>query len=334
MTTLLTRCVAIMALIATPALADPLTIRVGWSTMPGHMIPVLFSHKEVLRHYGVSYTVEPIAFRGSSPQITAMAAREVDLVAYSPATLALTVLNAHLDTKIVADIVQDGVGDFHSETFFVRADSGITDVAGLRGKRVGSNAVGSASDTAMRAMLKRSGLSDPRDYTTIEAAFPSLPALLEAKKVDMSVILLPRMLSMAAAGEVRPLFTAKDAWGPAQLVFLAGRADFLAKNHDAMADFMEDYVRAWRWFADPANHAEAVATIARFMKVPETDLAYVFTKDDYYRDPFMRPNPAGVQSAIDVSKDLGVLPATIQVAPKYTDLSFVDEAERRIKASP
>ncbi len=92
------------------ASAEPLNIRVGWSTMPGHMIPVLFSKPEILKHYGSELRREPIAFRGSSPQITAMAAREVDLVAYSPATLALTVVNAHLDTKVIADIIQDGVG--------------------------------------------------------------------------------------------------------------------------------------------------------------------------------------------------------------------------------
>jgi len=53
---------------------EPLKIRIGWSTMPGHMIPVLYAKPDILEHYGKSYTVEPILFRGSSPQITAMAA--------------------------------------------------------------------------------------------------------------------------------------------------------------------------------------------------------------------------------------------------------------------
>ena len=317
-----------------PARADPLNIRVGWSTMPGHMIPVLFSKPEILKHYGKTYTVQPINFRGSSPQITAMAAREVDLVAYSPATLALTVLNAHLDTKVLADMLQDGVPGYHSETFLVRADSGINSVADLKGKKVGTNAVGSASDTAMRAMMKRSGLSDPRDFTSIEAAFPSLPALLDSGKVDMSVALLPQNLEMVRSGKYRLLFSASDAWGQTQLVFLAGRADFVSRNHDAMNDFMEDYVRAWRWFLDPAHHAEAVKIVSDYMKVPEADLQYLFTKDDYFRDPFMHANIPALQNAINVSKDLGVIPNTITVAPRYVDNSFVDEAKKRIEAAP
>src|SRR5262249_57803472 len=64
------------ALITGTALAqEPLKIRIGWSTMPGHMIPVLYSKPEILKYYGKSYTVEPILFRGSTPQLTAMAAR-------------------------------------------------------------------------------------------------------------------------------------------------------------------------------------------------------------------------------------------------------------------
>ena len=38
---------------------EPLKIRIGWAQMPGHMIPVLYSKPEILKHYGKSYTVEP-----------------------------------------------------------------------------------------------------------------------------------------------------------------------------------------------------------------------------------------------------------------------------------
>jgi len=314
------------------AWAEPLTIRIGWSTMPGHMIPVLFSKPEVLKHMGTSYRVQTINFRGSSPQITAMAAREVDLTAASPATLALSITNARLDVRVVADIIQDGVPGYHSETFLVRADSGINSVADLRGKRMGTNALGSASDTAMRAMLSKAGLVDKRDFISVEAAFPALPALLEEKKVDMSVVLLPTTLALQASGQYRVLFRARDAWGPTELVFLVGRSDFLDKNRAVMEDFVEDYVRAMRWFAAPENRAEAVAIIAGFMKVEPASLSYLFTKDDYYRDPFSVPNIPALQGAIDTTKQLALIPAAVQVAPKYVDTSFVETARKRIEA--
>ena len=49
----------------------PLRIRIAWAVVPGHLFPVLFEHKEALRHYGVSYTVEPVHFAGSAPEIAA-----------------------------------------------------------------------------------------------------------------------------------------------------------------------------------------------------------------------------------------------------------------------
>jgi sulfonate transport system substrate-binding protein len=314
------------------ASADPLTIRVGWSTMPGHLIPVLFTKPAILKHYGKSYIVQTTLFQGSSPQITAMAAREVDLVAYSPATLALTVLNAKIDVRAVADIIQDGAPGYHSETFLVRADSGIKSIADLKGKKIATNAIGSASDTAMRAAMRRNKL-DPHDVTMIEAAFPTMHALLDEKKVDMTVILLPELLGMQASGKYTSLFTAADGWGRTQFVFLAGRGEFLDQNREVLKDFMEDYVRARRWFTDPPNRSEAVGIIAAFMKADPKTLDYVFTKDDYFRDPFGKPDLAALQSAIDVSAELGVIPGRIEVKPKYADTSFVEEAERRIKSA-
>lgn len=327
----LAACLLAAPFIARPAYAAAQEIRIGWSTMPGHMIPVLFSRPDILRHYGKSYTVTPVNFRGSSPQMTAIAAGEVDLAAYSPLTLALSVLNANVNVRAIADIIQDGVSGHHTETFLVRKDSGIDSVKDLKGKRIATNAIGSATDSAMRAMLKRQGLVDRQDYVTIQAAFASMPALLDSKKVDMSVVLLPDLLTLLNSGDYKPLFTARESWGETEIVFLAGRAAFLDANKPVMQDFMEDWVLAMRWFQDPKNRAAATGIVADYMKLPPATLAYMFTKDDYYRDPWSRVNAAGIQNAIDVCLDLGLIPQKFAVAPNYVQYDFTDEATRRVK---
>jgi NitT/TauT family transport system substrate-binding protein len=144
-------------------------------------------------------------------------------------------------------------------------------------------------------------------------------------------VLLPQLLPMLDSGKYRALFTAFDGWGQTETVFLVGRTAFLEQHRAAMMDFMEDYTRALRWFEAPGNRPAATAIIADFMKLPEADLDYLFTKKDYFRDPYAKPNLVGIQNAIDAAHDVGVIPLGLQVAPKYVDLSFVDEARNRIE---
>ena len=64
------------------------------------------------------------------------------------------------------------------------------------------------------------------------------------------------------------LFTQKEVVGRTQMIIWAARAGFLQKNRAAMVDFMEDVIRAVRWYLDPKNHKEAVEIAARVSKRP------------------------------------------------------------------
>jgi len=318
------------------ATAAPLTIKMGWATMPGHLIPVLFTNPQQkgLKHTGKSYTVEPVLFRGSSPQITAMAAGELNLTAFAASSDALAITNAGLDARVLADIIQDGVPGYHSDTWLVAADGPVHTVKDLKGKRIATNAIGSAADTAMRAMLETAGLQDRRDYVVVQASFQSMPALLREGKVDCAPILQPMLLQMMKTGKFRGLFKGSDVMGATQAVFLAGNGPFLDANKGAMMDFMEDYVRARQWLMNPANRKEAIGIIADFMKVPKEQLSYLFTRNDYFRSPNGQPNVPGIQRPIDLAVKLGVLRQGVTIAPKHVDLRFVDEADKRIGKPP
>jgi len=317
------------------AVAAPLAIRLGWATMPGHLIPVLFQNPAQfgLKHHGTSYTVQTTLFRGSSPQLTAIAGGELDLFASAASTLALGVTNAKLDLQVVSDIIQDGVPGWHSDSWLVHADGPIKTIKDLKGKRISTNAIGSAADTIMRTLLLREGLQDRRDYVTIQAAFPAMLSLLDKQEVDCAIILQPAARDALKTGKYRVVFQGRDAFGASQAVFLVGRQSWFAQHREQAQDFMEDWVRSRRWLMDPANRTAAIGIIADFMHLPPEQLDYLFTKEDYYRDPWSRPNIPGIQKPIDAAKEIGVLKEAIQVAPTHVDLSFVDEAEKRIKAS-
>ena len=75
-----------------------------------YWLAVVFENKEILKHYGKSYTFEPIRFRGSAPQITALAAGEIDIAAFAFSTFGLAIQNARMeDLRVIGDLYQDGI---------------------------------------------------------------------------------------------------------------------------------------------------------------------------------------------------------------------------------
>jgi NitT/TauT family transport system substrate-binding protein len=321
---------AVIALAIMPASAEPLKIRAGWAVVPAQLTSILFEKKEILKHYGKSFSFEPIRFRGSAPQITALAAGEIDIAAFAFSTFGLAVQNAKMeDIRVIGDLYQDGIPGYYTSQYVVRADGPIKTIEDLKGKVLASNGIGGAIDMAMRKMLKDHGLEEKRDYSIVEIQFPNMIATLEEKKVDLAGLVTPFSIEAERKGLSRTLFTIKDAMGETQTTLMAARKPFIDKNRAALVDFFEDVQRATRWYLDPRNHDEAVDIIAKFTKQPKSEFAdWVFTKDDYYHDPDARPNLKALQSNLKDQKALDFLKIDIDAA-KYADLSLVDEAARR-----
>ena len=260
--------------------AEPLKIRMAWIVPASNIASILFAKPALAKHLGKSYTMEPVRFQGSPPMITALAVDDVDIALLGYSSISLAVQNAGLgDLRIVADEFQDGVGDYYSNEFFVRNDSGIKAVADLKGKVIGTNAAGSAVDIGARAMLRDAHLEDRRDYTVIEGSFPAMKAMLAEKKVDMIPSVVPFSNDAALRSVAHVLFTQKDAMGPSSLGIWVVRKAFLEKNRAALVDFLEDSLVETRWYLDPANHAEAVQIAASFAKSPPALFeSWLFTK--------------------------------------------------------
>ena len=324
-------CGMILALGAVPARADePVKIRIAWTTAIGQLAAVVFQKPDILAQYGKSYVVDPVYYKGSGPQITGLAAGELEIAELAPNALALSVENARMDDlRVIGDATRDGHEDYNSRKYMVRADSPIRTVEDLKGKVVATNSLAGAMDTAMRVMLRQHGLDDKRDYQVVELDFPNMFAAVTSGRVDLASIALPFSIAAEQSGEVRTLFTMKDAIGESDMTIMAARAPFIARRRAALVDFFADMQRALRWFYEPANRAEVIAIIAQATKQPPAVYAgWLFTRKDDYRDPAIRPSLAAVQEDIDRQVQLGFLKTTIDVTA-YADLSLVEEAAKR-----
>ena len=311
--------------------ADPVKIRAAWVAPVSNWASIWLEKKDLAKHLGKSYVFEAVRFQGTPPMITAIANNEVEIANLAYSTLAIAVQNAGLDDlRVIADEFQDGVPGYYTGEYLVLADGPIKKVEDLKGKVIASNASGSAVDVAMRAMLRKFGLEDKRDYTMVEAPFPALRAMLAEKKVDMIPAVLPFSVDPELRKISRPLFNQRDAIGVTQMIAWQARKSFIDKNRAALVDFMEDTLRIVRWYLDEKNHKEAMEIAARVTKQPVERFDWLFTKKDSYRDPNMLPNLDALQKNVDMTKDLGFVKASFDVK-KHADLSIVQEAAKRLK---
>ena len=153
---------------------------------------------------------------------------------------------------MIADEAQEGVDGYFTSPYNVLKDSPIQKIEDLKGKIIASVGPGAAVDIAMRAMLKRAGLEDKRDYTVVEAGFPNMRAMLADKKADLITSVLPFAGDPELLKIARPLFTVRDALqGPSQFVVWAAREPSCRRTRTSMNDLMEDSARALHFYMDP-----------------------------------------------------------------------------------
>jgi sulfonate transport system substrate-binding protein len=324
---------AALAAAGRPALAQPapVKIRVGWVVVPASLAPLVLEKKDILKHFGQSYVAEATRFEGTPPVITALAAGELDVGPLAFSSFGLAIQNAHMDDlRVISEEIQDGVTGHGTNQFMVLKDGPVKTVADLKGKVLATNAMGSAVDIAMRAMLRKSGLEANKDYTIVEAPFPAMRAMLSEKKADLISAVPPFSLDPDLGAIANTLFTQKDAFGITQLTMWTARTGFIQQHRAALVDFLEDTVRAIRWYSDPKNHDDAVAVVARLNKAPPARMDWAFTGRDQYRDPNGTPNLEALQNNLRLQKQVGFLKDDIDVK-KYADLSMVEEAAKRLK---
>jgi NitT/TauT family transport system substrate-binding protein len=326
-------CALAMLLGSVGANADPLNIRISWVAVPNNLPPLFMAKPEMMLHAGKSYTVDPVRFPGTPQSVAALASGDLDIALLTFSSFPLAIQNAGLqDLRVISDEFIDGFPGYYSAEFMVLKDGPVKVIKDLKGRVAAINVRGGGTDMALRAITRKDGLQEKRDYAELEVAFANMKAVLLDRKADLIGLGVPAMSTDPALREVATtLFTQRDSLGPTAQVIWVARSGFLEKNRAALLDFMEDALRSRRFYIDPANHREVVDIVARVTKLPPPQLEpWLFTKNDFYRDPNGLLDTAVLQDNIDKMVDLGFLKSGIDVK-KYVDLALVREAGMRLK---
>jgi sulfonate transport system substrate-binding protein len=318
-----------VALAADASAQQPYKLRLQYGSATGQYVPIMpLAPKELYKHYGKSYTIEPIFMAGGGPALTALAAKEIDLGAMGPQAVASAAIEAKLHLVSIVQVLSTDVPGWNLNQFWARDT--IKSAAELKGKTIAVNARNTSNDATVRIVLGRLGLKDGQDYQIAEMRFPAILAALESGRVDAGILVLPFNL-LAEGKPLKPVFSTADAFGPGEAVTWTGRPDWIAQHRAMLVDFVEDHLRFRRWAMDPKTRIEAVKLMAQFEKQPvDRYESWLYTTKDNYRHPEGLIDVARYQKNVDDLRAAGLLTGTID-ATKHVDTSITREAAARLR---
>jgi sulfonate transport system substrate-binding protein len=224
-----------MILATTMAHADDRVLRIGDSK---GMFKALLTAAGQLD--GLSYEVQWSEFAASAPALEALAAGAIDLRGSAAAPL-IFALASGAPLKAVAALRLTGPKE--AEAILVPPDSSIRDVAGLRGKRIGTNK-GSVGHYLILAALRREGI--PFNAVTIDYLMPAdAKAAVGGGSIDAWSTWDPYVSIAEVQDHFRPIV---DATGlPITEAVYVTSAASIASKRPLLEDFLKRQARAQAW---------------------------------------------------------------------------------------
>lgn len=197
--------------------------------------------------YYKDITLEWVGNTTSGPQdIQSVATGDIDVgSAFNGAVVKLNAAGAPI-TSVLSSY---GADDDEYTGYFVLEDSPIRSARDLIGKKVGMNTLGAHHEFLTREWLAQQGLTNDEIKTVTLTVVPPVNTeqALREKQIDVAALNEIYRESALQRGGIRPLFTDKSLFGAFSYGTYVVRDDFLAKNRDAVADFVQGTARAIRW---------------------------------------------------------------------------------------
>ena len=265
---------------AEPASKAPVKVRVG--SFANYAAQVTFSVGNFAGKDRVTF--ENVEFKSAQDVLTALSTNDLDI-----GSLGYVHFLRALDSEIPVVGVS---GNLAKITVLVaRKGADISKVADLKGKKVGVP-TGSVQDLALQGILKKNGMDPTKDIEVVNVPFQLQAQALEKGEVDAAITVADIAALSIAKGWAHHLYTPTDIPIGYLSSLMAVRKDFLAKNPDAVQEFVtamykgnEFYTKnpdeavkngsKWAPGTDPAVLKEALNYIEFTSKMPLKDIREV-----------------------------------------------------------
>ena len=211
--------------------------------------------------FGPTVKTEFVTVRAGSEVISAMAGGSLDICNLCSSPLVVGYANG---APVSLVYVYKNITD--SEVLVAQNSSGIKNVAGLKGKKVGLPFNTSVHFAALAAM-KQAGLQ-PTDATLINMRADQIASAWTRREIDASYIWIP-VAPQLVADQGTIVFKSGDLNAAGVVIFdaLGVRDEFKQKNPDLVLAFLKDFEQIAQTFKN--NPKEVVETMTKFLGVDE-----------------------------------------------------------------
>ncbi len=237
-----------------PAAADaPAEIRIAYQAIPNGDLVV--KNQGWLEEALPGTTITWTKFDSGGDVNTAVLAGAVDigLAGSSPVTGGLSEPN---NIPYRVPWIFDVIGD--AESLVVRNDAGVTDVVGLKGKKIGTP-FASTSHYSLLAALKEAGLTES-DVTLVDLQPPDILAAWQRGDIDAAYVWSPTLDELKKDGTVLTSSAELASKGYPTYDLAVVTNDFSEKYPAAVQEWLRQQNRAVELIAsDPAAAADAIA---------------------------------------------------------------------------
>ena len=196
----------------------------------------------------------------------------------------------------------------------VADDSGIENVADLKGKKIGLT-IGSTAQNLTEKLLSNAGLDYNSDVEIINISTGEAQIVLTNHNVEAVVIWEPNVSRLDAMDGIHLLTDGGDIGFPGMNVVFA-RKDFVDNNPDIVKAYLEQYWRATKAYAEnPDAYAEMLST---YFNLDPQLIAQAASKYNYVLQ-FSDEDVAGLQDTVTFLLNIGAIMDGITVKDYVAD---------------
>lgn len=239
---------------------------------------------------------------------------------YYEHTIQMAAKNAHL-TAFVLQAQNSGL------VLGARKESGITSIAGLKGKKVGVSAPGSATHLFVNQLVAKAGLK-PTDFSAIGVGTTQTAlTAFERGEVDALSLFDPIIADLELKGTINILADARDSAGTRQIFggpyasgSLYAQSDWIPKNEAAVRSCAAAVLEAVN-FLKGATPEQAIGALDKGMCAVGMNVctsAFTRNKDAFNHDGRVTPEMAETVKRMLASFDPAIASANIDLPATFT----------------